>query len=156
MRSYFEVEGKKVLGVGGAISIDRVPRIVENHNSIKYGSSKRYWWKDEIFKLDLEKVESIRDVEIVVTHSCPDFVAPVVLNNNWPYIVKQFLPDDPPLEEQLKKERAEISELCNILRKNNNIQYWFYGHFHKEYLTNEGPTLFRGLEINQLYNHIIR
>lgn len=151
--SVFEVEGKKILGVGGAISIDRIPRIAENHNQIRYGSTKRFWWSDEPFKLDVEKAEKIRDVEIVVTHSCPNFVAPVVLKNDWPYIVKQFLPNDELLEPQLRKERENIGELCTILRRNNNIQYWFYGHFHQEYLTNEGPTLFRGLAINELYEH---
>jgi predicted phosphodiesterase len=151
--SVIEVEGKKILGVGGATSIDRVPRIAANHDSIKYGSSKRFWWSDEVFKLDVEKAESIRDVDIVVTHTCPNFVSPIVVKNNWPYIVKQFLPDDPMLEAQLVKEREDVGELCNILRRNNNIQYWFYGHFHQEYLTNDGACLFRGLEISQLYEH---
>lgn len=152
--SVIEVEGKRILGVGGAISIDRVPRITQNHESIRYGSSRRVWWKDEVFVLDREKAESIENVDIVVTHSTPSFVAPFASKNNWPYIVKQFLADDEMLEEQLLKERNEIGELCNILRKKNNIQYWFYGHFHQKYITNEGPTLFTGLAINELYEHI--
>jgi predicted phosphodiesterase len=149
----FEVDGKKILGVGGAISIDRVPRIATNQQTSRFGGSKRCWWKGEIFNYDEEKIKKIEGVDIVITHSCPNFVAPVVVKNNWPYIVKQFLPNDPTLESMLVKERKEIGDMCNLLRKKNDIRYWFYGHFHQSEVTHNGPTLFRMLGINELYEH---
>ena len=47
--SVIEVDNKKVLCVGGAISIDRILSITINQSNIKYGNSNRVWWKDEIF-----------------------------------------------------------------------------------------------------------
>ena len=64
------VEGKKILCVGGGISIDRQLR--------KNGKPYPSWWKDEEFKWSPDKFHKIaiyeKVIDIVVSHSAQVFV----------------------------------------------------------------------------------
>lgn len=148
-----EVEGKRILGVGGAISIDRVPRRKNNLMEVRVNqhSEKRYHWDDEVFVLDREKLEKVRDIDMVVTHTTPDFCHPVNQKDKWPFIVKQFFGDDPNLGNDLTNERAMLTEMCNIVKKNNNITHWIYGHFHTHNNTIMGNCVYTCLGINEFY-----
>jgi Icc-related predicted phosphoesterase len=97
-----EIEGKNVLGVGGAVSIDRVPRMRDDAINIKYGSSKRCWWEGERFKLDIDKAQAMRDIDIVVTHTAPEFCTPMNFEG-FPPIVERFASDDLELKSDLTK-----------------------------------------------------
>ena len=147
------VEGKNILCVGGAISIDRVPRRRMNLQEARYGRDNRYHWEDEKFVLDREKLEGLEGIDIVVTHTAPNFAKPFDTKGNWPYIVKQFMGEDETLENDLVKERLLLDEMYNILKKRNNINDWFYGHFHRNDTTLHENTLFHMLGINELYEH---
>ena len=151
--SVIEVEGKKILCVGGAVSIDRVPRRRMNLQEIRYGRDKQYYWPNEKFYLDREKLEGLSGIDIVVTHTSPNFAKPFDTKGNWPYIVKQFLYEDDALEDDLIQERLLLDEMYNILKKNNKIDDWFYGHFHRNDTTLHENTLFHMLGINELYEH---
>lgn len=147
-----EIEGKRILGVGGALSIDRVVRRKWNLTETRYGTQKRFHWYDEKFILDIEKLNEIKDIDIVVTHTAPDFVYPVNKNNNWPPVVAQFFPEDPGLANDLIEERALLTEFYNIVTKNNpNITHHIYGHFHTHNIDVVGNCTHICLEINQLY-----
>lgn len=147
-----ELEGKKILGVGGAISIDRKPRRQMNQDAARIGRDKEYYWYDENFVLDREKTKEFRGIDIVVTHTAPDFVHPVNTGNNWPPIVKQFIDDgDTLLPKDLMEEREQVTEFYNILKKNNNITHYFYGHFHTNKINCFGQTTFKLLDINEMY-----
>jgi hypothetical protein len=50
-------------------------------------------------------------------------------------------------------ERLLLTEMYNILNKNNYIEDWFYGHFHQNQFTNYETTLFHMLGINELRVH---
>lgn len=110
-----EIEGLNFLFVGGAISIDRKQRTL--------GSS---YWKKEIFNLDIKKLEFIKNLDIVVTHTTPSFAYPTL----WSEIVYNFADRDPGLYQELPNERKMLDEMHNILIKNNKIKKWYYGHFH--------------------------
>ncbi len=149
------IEGKNILLVGGAISIDRVPR--RRYNQIEVAqnlhSEKRYHWEGEKFVLDREKLETMRDINVVVTHTAPHYAKPfdVKGNWNWPPIVQQFIDQgDDRLGDDLVTERCMLDEMYDILDKNNYIEDWFYGHFHRNEYTNHGHTLFNMLGINEM------
>lgn len=148
-----EIEGKRLLGVGGALSIDRVPRRKANLEAARYNRTQRFYWADEKFVLDEEKTRAFRDIDIVVTHTAPEFVYPVNGGKTWPYIVKQFIDQgDPDLGKDLMEERATVTEFYRILKKNNdNITHWFYGHFHTDKMEVIGNITFKLLNINELY-----
>jgi predicted phosphodiesterase len=147
-----ELEGKKILGVGGAISIDRIPRRKMNMDAARVGGEQRYHWGDEEFVLDEEKTREFRDIDIVVTHTAPEFVYPVNSGKTWPFIVQQFIDGgDVNLGQDLMDERAKVTEFHRILQKENNIKWWFYGHFHTEKMETIGNTTFKLLNINEMY-----
>lgn len=146
------IEGKGVLGVGGATSIDRIPRMRENETNIKYGSDKRCWWPGEKFMLDEEEIEKLEpgSVDIVVTHTSPAFCYPRN-DNGFAPIVNDFARIDDKLKTDLLIERGKLNQLFELVNKNNHIDKWFYGHFHIHEVTLEGATEFICLDINELY-----
>ena len=149
------LEGKGVLGVGGATSIDRKPRIQENKDNERKGKTNRFWWEKEKFLLDEDELKGFDPgtIDIVVTHTSPHFCYPRNDNGFHP-IVKQFSVNDSKLETELLLERGKLNQMYEILNKNHNLDKWFYGHFHKHEVTLEGNTEFICLEINQLYDLI--
>jgi len=147
-----EIEGKKILGVGGALSIDRLPRRQRTLQEARYGRDNQYHWEDERFVLDEEKTRAFRDIDIVVTHTAPEFVYPVNNGKTWPYIVQQFIDNgDDKLAQDLMDERATATEFYRLLRKENDIKWWFYGHFHTDKMEVIGNTTFKLLNINEMY-----
>ncbi len=146
-----ELEGKRILGVGGATSIDRVPRRRRNLQEARYNRPNRFHWEDEKFVLNEELAREIKNIDIVVTHTAPDFVYPVNGGKTWPNVVQQFIEEDENLGHELMEERALVTELYRILRKENNITHWFYGHFHTTKVEMYGNTNFMLLNINEFY-----
>lgn len=137
--SVIEIEGKRVLLVGGAISIDRLGR-----------SEGKSWWADEIFVLDEEKLKMIKNIDLVATHTSPKFCYPTEFNN----LVYSFAAYDPTLLGELTHERELITRMYDILIENgNNIEKWFYGHFHAEKHRMYDNTQFNLLSINQYYEY---
>jgi DNA repair exonuclease SbcCD nuclease subunit len=150
--TFLTLEGKGILGVGGAVSIDRKPRINENESNIRYGSDKRCWWPGEKFVLDEDKLKDLDPgtVDIVVTHTAPAFCWPRN-DNGFAPIVEDFARIDGKLKTELLIERGKLNEMYQILNKNQSLDKWFYGHFHRHEITLEGSTEFILLDINQLY-----
>lgn len=149
--SIVEIDGKNVLGVGGAISIDRVPRRRWNLTEAKHGRDKRYHWDSETFFLDFDKTKAAKDIDIVVTHTSPNFVHPIDKDGNFPRIVEQFFGDDPYLKDELITERKEVTRLYDILAENNNISHWVYGHFHRSQSMEHEGTKFVLLDCGEFY-----
>lgn len=128
------IENKRILLVGGAISIDRKQRT----NGLD-------WWEEEIFNLNKDKLTNMVDIDIVVTHSSPDFTYPKGIND----LVKYYIKFDHLLAQELPNERSKITEMYNILKEKNNITDWLYGHFHSENEEIIDNTKFTLLGINQ-------
>lgn len=148
--SVIKIEGKNVLFIGGATSIDRRPRM----DDVPYPS----WWADEIFKLDPEKLGKIfnRDVKIdvVVTHTAPSFCYPIGSKNDLvdSYVaIEKAHGED--LRFELEHERGLVDTLYNDLTMlyNQRPTHWFYGHFHSSRETKKDGTLFKLLNINEVY-----
>jgi predicted phosphodiesterase len=115
--STLEIEGKRLLLAGGAISVDRRAR--------NEGVS---WWPDEGFRLDHKALEALDlfNLWAVVTHAAPFVAHPHRLSP----LVLYFAEKDPTLLDELKAERAALTELYELIVSYSRPQYWFYGHYH--------------------------
>lgn len=149
------VNGDDVLLVGGAISIDRKPRLQQQLVDARNGKESEYYWYDEAFVLDEEKLKEIKGVRYVVTHSCPSFVEPINDVNNGPgshgWFVGGFCSADPELKDDLNKERTDLTRMYEILKEYNYIDKYIYGHFHKHNAQYYEDTDFVCLGINEFY-----
>jgi len=145
-----ELEENKILCIGGAISIDRKPRLSQDMSQARYGSSRRSYWYDEKVVFNEEFLTNIRDINILVTHTAPDFCVP---SNKLGYgsLVEEFAQYDPTLKDELKEERDLMTKMWDILNENNKIQKHFYGHFHRSHVDKVVDCEHRLLGINELY-----
>jgi predicted phosphodiesterase len=135
--SILVIEAKRILLVGGAISIDRLQR-KENVS----------WWEGETFNYNEELLETFEGIDIVVTHSSPNFVFPQTFN----HLVMSYAAYDPNLLNDLTLERQRFNEMYKILVNKNDIKHWFYGHFHTTRSETYENTRFNVLGINYFYN----
>ena len=148
--TFLNIEGKNILFVGGAVSIDRSPRkrdmLMQSNNSI----IKESYWYDETFVLNEEKIKNLIDINIVVTHTAPIYCAPLVANG-FGYLVEDYARRDSNLLEDLKFEREQITKMFDILNIRNEITHHFYGHFHRRTTTKNNQTIHRLLDVNEFY-----
>jgi DNA repair exonuclease SbcCD nuclease subunit len=107
------------LMIGGAISPDKDYRIIKKEITEDTIINDTLFEGEE-FILDIEKASKLKNIDIVITHSAPTGVYPHTYVNTG----------NDKLNKQLLEERQDLAKLRDILFKNNNIQYWFYGHFH--------------------------
>ena len=131
------IDGKKVLFVGGAHSIDRGRRIRDND----------VWFPDEVFNLDEDKLIKMREIEVVITHTAPNFAWPMDFNQ----IVYNAAAEDGTLLDDLRTERAELTKMFELLEMNNAITHYIYGHFHQDQVTEFRGTEFRCLGIESVF-----
>ena len=134
-----ELCGKRVLCVGGAVSVDRMPRLTSKQGDVfeKNGSwagfeykGNESWWPDEVFELDVDKVSAMRDIDIVLTHTAPAWCQP---DNTFSFgpLVESYAAYDVRLKSDLVFERQQMSELFHLLRLNGSSpSKHYYGHFH--------------------------
>jgi len=106
-----EIDGLNHLFIGGALSIDRKARIIGTD-----------YWEDEGFVKNLDKISELKDIDVVVTHTAPNFVEPFGFNG----LVAHYALNDETLLDELTKERDAITEVFEQLQKNNILQYHIY------------------------------
>ena len=61
---------------------------------------------------------------------------------------------DKTLKNDLNKERQDITDMYEILNKNNNIKLWIHGHFHTHEEAMVEDTKFICLNCDEFYNVI--
>lgn len=145
--SVLEIEEKKILCVGGGISIDRQLR----KDDRPYPS----WWEDEEFRWSPAKfnrvVHNHDKIDIVVTHSAPSACyprgvdAPIV--NDWHNIELQHGNN---LKGELQMERKKIDMLKDAILKAYKPTNWFYGHFHTSKTELIDSVKYQALNINEI------
>ena len=149
-----ELEGKKILCVGGAVSVDREWRYTgaqrRGEFNVMPGQS---WWKDEVFVLEKEKVVDLKGINIVVTHTCPSYCPP---DNTFGFgsFVEGIIRDtgDVGLKTDLNVERQAMNDLFHYLKINgNNIDNHYYGHYHKSEVQNYDGIVHRMLGVGELW-----
>lgn len=145
--SVLDIENKKILCVGGGISIDRQLR----KDDRPYPS----WWQDEEFQWHPGKfnrvVNNHNTMDIIVTHSAPSACyprgvdAPIV--NDWHNVE---LEHGNNLKGELQMERKKIDMLKDAVLKAYKPTNWFYGHFHTSKTEIIDLVKFQALKINEI------
>jgi predicted phosphodiesterase len=134
-----------ILCVGGAVSIDRTIR-----KKYLFGRG-RDWWINETFYYDNDKLENIKNIDVVITHSSPNFTYPYIKNN-----LVDWMEKDIHLKSDIEHERSAIANLYYKLIENNNIiKHWYYGHYHTHNEMEFNNTKFTCLDINDFKEIII-
>lgn len=129
----YEIGGKSCYIVGGAISIDRAQRILENIRLESKSSISRVYWEDEGIKKKWGGLPE--SVDIIVSHEAPLSVGP------------PFIPvSDKNLSEQIIRERQYL----NFVRENVKHESWYYGHHHDNYFTSLDNASYYGLAIEEV------
>ncbi len=114
------IEGKYVLFIGGAVSIDRRQRAIGVDH-----------WHGVEFDYDEDKMINILDennIDIVVTHTSPDFCFPRGFND----LVHRFAALDPELLADLNTERILVGRIYDLIKAKCTPEAWVYGHFHQD------------------------
>ena len=122
--------GKKVLFVGGGLSVDRCNRI----EGLDY-------WKDEITK----PLDNVEKCDIVFSHDCPEHF-------NYPtsslYKIFQWAIDkDPTLLLDCETQRKTMTKICKDSWANTII----YGHYHNSDRQYIDGVYAKCLDINELW-----
>lgn len=123
--SVLEIEGQKVLFIGGAISVDRM-RLKKLMLAEDSAGKLPIHFDSERIVLSEENVDmlsEIRGLDVVVTHSAPSYC--------FPFGVGIIPEEDITLRQELIEERRILDRIFGIIMKNNNVRYHIYGHFHK-------------------------
>jgi DNA repair exonuclease SbcCD nuclease subunit len=133
-----------VLCIGGARSIDKSDRWKWDFKTQTIVNDG--WWEDEKIKDIPEGFEEfIKEnnvlIDVICTHSAPDFCEPF-MKNNLDFWAKQ----DETLIEDCTNERALLTSIYNKLKDKHKIKYWFYGHFHNTYILIDNDVLFRCMD----------
>lgn len=104
------------------------------------GIKQNLYWFDEAFVLDENKLKDIKNVNMVVTHTAPEWCFPDN-RSGFNDFVLGFSDRDDRLLDDLKHERAIVTKMFKILKENgNNIIKHYYGHFHRSEITLNGYT----------------
>ena len=146
--SVITVNGKNILCVGGAISMDRTWRKKQEEriNGFSVNNKKSLYWENEapVFDKDalLNVVESIK-IDYVITHSAPSFVTPEMQAG-----VDEWSESDEGLLNDIKEERKVFDRIFETLRDHDmRPMYWAYGHFNNySSLDKRSDTIFRCLK----------
>ena len=150
-----------ILCIGGGISIDRTQRIKRyeknlywakefNPNLTEEELNKKVikgYWKDEAPYYNEEVMNEICEnqfpIHYVISHTSPSFCFKSDLKG-----IEHWLTFDEKLEEDLKQERAVLSQVYLTLRDNDQpLKEWVYGHFHAHH-----EEEFEGVKFTTLMN----
>lgn len=136
------LKNKNILCVGGALSIDRKHRV----EGVTY-------WKDEEFVYNEDLTNSFRDIDIVITHTAPEFCFPRGYDTKF---LQSFYFYDTTLRTDLVVERIEMARMFQCLNrgdifgKPNKIFAWYYGHYHISKTEYHHDIMFRLCNINEI------
>lgn len=136
------INGFNYLGIGGAVSIDRV-----NRKPYKTGKGVG-WWKDEIVEYNNEIISDLENIDVVFSHTAPDFVSPFNKSNLNYWILR----DDKILDD-INHERSIMTKIYDEIIMNNNVSHWYYGHFHFSNKEKFKNTKFQLLNVNEIIEH---
>ena len=146
-----QIQDKNILFIGGATSIDRkanpnVPDVMSPTGFYRGRKIGVDYWNDEALLFEEEKLRAVRGIDVVITHSAPGFVPPYLKTG-----AEKWFESDPELEEEINVERRNLSDAYFILKQNNKISSWFFGHFHFHVTDYYNNTMFRCLDILEFY-----
>ena len=136
---------KRILCIGGAVSVDRLERIKNWEDKVtayawkhrcsvedaKRDFDKHWYWENESAVYDETELNALKEnglmVDVVCTHTCPSFCKPVTKEG-----IEDLLKKDHDLEGDIDREREEMNKIHSKLKSDGHpLRKWVYGHFHK-------------------------
>ena len=131
-----EIAGNSCYVIGGAASTDIEWRLKRNNEA---GHKYPVWWEGEYIAEKPAKDLPGR-VDIILSHDAPLAFEPVTTRFSetpeWQY-------------EKIVKGREYLSQVL----QETTTDYWYYGHYHKHYSGSWGNVLYKGLGIQEFYQH---
>ncbi len=125
-----ELNGEKFLFVGGAISIDRIFRTLNQS-----------YWLDEPFVL---KPELAQKCDVLITHTAPYWIGPFDKEGIESYCLK-----DTTLWDECYQERLALDELVKLCTPKKH----YCGHFHQSAWVDFRDCYSRILDIEEIAEH---
>lgn len=123
--------GKKVLFVGGGISVDRYNR--------KVGID--YWEDEKTSDFDVE------ECDVMFSHDCP-----TSFNHDTDGLIKSYgwyVERDPTLLDVCRLQRSKIDDIV----EQSNVKTILYGHYHNNITQTIDGVDGRCIDINELYEY---
>ena len=142
-----EIEGLRFLFCGGATSIDRTYSIERMMVAESFGHTEPCYWPGECFVLRTDLLEGAGRLDVVVTHTAPEWCHPDN-KDGFGDFVTEFFADDPKLEGDLRKERADMSEMFRLI-SGSGARLHLYGHFHQRSTTVRDGMSHRLLDVGE-------
>lgn len=143
---------RRILCIGGAVSIDRKHRMEAMWlDRLKNGTARPLYWENEAAVFNTQAFDELRGMRIdtVVTHTCPSFCYPITKSG-----IEGWLLKDAELSGDLNAERGEMDKIYNMLMSDNHpIRNWYYAHFHQsnnEFIDGIHFSLLNIMEIKEL------
>ena len=132
----FLLEGKSILLVGGAVSVDR-----------GFRTEGKSWWSNETFNLKLEDHFPYKDrqYDLVVTHTRPGVCGAFKGFDKIQHWCDQ--------DYDLKNDLIEESQLVDYLYERTKPKDWIYGHIHSSNFMTYENTAFRCHNIDEHYGY---
>ena len=146
------LEGKNILCIGGAVSVDRMMRKTKNQREGNFDilTGNENWWRDELFNWEDDKLVNLRNINVVVTHTAPDYCVPDN-SNGFGEFVNGFFKNDTDLKLDLIDERRLMTLAFQTIKMHNDIEFHYYGHFHRNDLITIDGTKHRLLGVGELW-----
>lgn len=131
-----ELEGYKMLCIGGALSVDRI----ERNAGVDY-------FPDEVFTFKPELMPT-EPFDILVTHTSSDVYTGMY---KLPPFIYGYAKKDANLLADLECEKTEVAKMFSHIDV-SKLKYHFFGHFHRSKTTISGDCVVKLLNINEFYN----
>jgi predicted phosphodiesterase len=149
-----DVEGtiKNILCIGGAVSVDRMMRKTKNQRAGNFDirTGNESWWPDEVFVWKDELLKDLRNINIIISHTAPDYCIPDNGNGFGPF-VNGLVANDPDLKLDLLDERRLMTLAFQTVKMYNDVKLHLYGHFHRSDMITIDGTHHRLLGVGELW-----
>lgn len=149
-----DVEGtiKNILCIGGAVSVDRMMNKTKKQIAGDFDTKgmNESWWPDEVFVWKDELLKDLRNINIIISHTAPDYCIPDNSNGFGPF-VNSFMSNDPELKLDLMNERRLMTLTFQTIQMYNDITHHYYGHFHRNDLITMNGVKHRVLGVGELW-----
>lgn len=136
---------KRILCIGGATSIDRIDRVVDesywvqesiNYDKINFNSEENTFQR---FMYDAHT----KNIDVVISHTAPLSFHLYLKLSSLEYRYK----NDPTLKQDLEREHNFLDNMLNVIQP----KQWICGHFHQSVMLDALDTKCGVLGINELY-----
>ena len=121
---------RKVLVIGGGISVDREYRLEEMKKN-----GKEIWWPNEGIIHSSDLLDPKED--IIISHMAPLCIGPVLIRGGESH-------------EIWEAERSDREYLSTVLKETRPTR-WIFGHYHQSISGDYENCLWRGINIQEIY-----